>query len=232
MNRSNRLFEIILLLRRAKRPMTADKLAQSLEVTVRTIYRDIAALQTMRIPIEGEAGVGYRMRPGFDLPPLMLTLEEVEAITVGLALLRRTGDKGLLQAAQRVKRKLAEVVPRELQGALDQNALQVSSYGITAPTTVDLTRLRAAIRNEQKLQLIYQGEDGKATERTVQPLALFYYVEVVVLVAWCELRQDFRHFRVDRIAQCVELDASFAPMGDALRARWMATQVDTGNIKP
>lgn len=229
MGRSNRLFEIILLLRRAKRPMTAEKLAQSLEVTVRTIYRDIAALQTMRIPIEGEAGVGYRMRPGFDLPPLMLTLEEVEAITVGLALLRRTGDKGLQQAAQRVRRKVAEVVPKELQGALDQTALQVSSWGVAAPTIVDLAQLRAAIRKEQKLRLVYPGEEGQTT-RTVQPLALFYYVEVVVLVAWCELRQDFRHFRVDRIAQCTELDASFSPMGETLRARWMAQRTTAPHI--
>lgn len=222
MGRSDRLFEIIQLLRRARRPLTAEKIALSLEVTVRTVYRDIAALQAMRVPIEGETGVGYRMRPGFDLPPLMFTSDEVEAIMVGLALLRRTGDKGLLQAAQGVKRKIADVLPKALQHVIEQTALHVSAYGIAAPATVDIQRLRAAIRVERKLLLTYKDDAGQETQRTVLPLAVFYYVEVAVLVGWCILREDFRHFRVDRISACSDLDEFFKDKGEGLRARWLA----------
>lgn len=222
MGRSDRLFEIIQLLRRAKKPVTADKIARTLEVTVRTVYRDIAALQGMRIPIEGAAGVGYRMRAGFDLPPLMFTPEELEAIVVGLALVRRTGDKGLQRAAQAVKRKIADVLPQELARSLLQASLHVSTYGITPPAMVDLQMLRGAIRAEQKLVLVYKDDEATETRRTVLPLVMFYYIEVVVLAAWCELRRDFRHFRVDRIAACTAIDEFFKPDGDGLRARWQA----------
>ena len=211
------------MLRRARRPVTAEKIARTLEVTVRTVYRDIAALQGMRVPIEGEAGVGYHMRPGFDLPPLMFTSDEVEAVVVGLALLRRTGDKGLLRAAQGVKRKIADVLPKELLRSLDQTALQVSSYGIAPPVVVELEMLREAIRAERKLQLVYADTAGARTRRTVLPLAIFYYVEVAVLAAWCELRGDFRHFRVDRISKCAELDVFFTSEAESLRARWQST---------
>jgi predicted DNA-binding transcriptional regulator YafY len=220
MSRSDRLFEIIQLLRRAKRPLTADRLAETLEVATRTIYRDIAALQAMRVPIAGEAGVGYLMRPGFDLPPLMFSSDEVEAIVVGLALLRRTGDRGLQHAARSVGRKIGDVVPKELEATISRPSLYVSDFG--AAPSIDLQRLRGAIRAERKLALVYMDSESHETRRTVLPLAIFYYVEAVVLVAWCELRDDFRHFRVDRIAHCIELDDRFKARGDELRERWRA----------
>src|ERR1019366_3400777 len=142
------MFEIIQLLRGADGPMTSQGLAQALEGVPRTIYRDIAALQAMRVPIEGEAGIGYVMRAGFDLPPLMFTAEEVEAIVVGLALLRRTGDVGLLSAADKISAKIAEVLPgdRNLAGL----PLYVSPWGAGSPMRVDLRILRRAIREEEK----------------------------------------------------------------------------------
>lgn len=220
MERSNRLFEAIQLLRRAKRPMTADSLARKLEVTTRTIYRDIAALQAMHIPITGTAGVGYLMRPGFDLPPLMFTTDELEAIAVGLALVSRTGDPGLQRAAQSARDKIADVVPPLLQRTIRHTELYVSAYGIVPPVTVDLQSLRTAIRSERKLQLVYADDKGQVSTRTVLPLAITYFVEVAVLAAWCELRADFRHFRVDRISACAELDAFFQAEADGLRTRW------------
>ena len=213
-------FEIIQLLRRAAKPVTAQALADTLEVVPRTVYRDIAALQAMRVPIEGEAGIGYVMRRGFDLPPLMFTAEEVEAIVVGLSLLRRTGDLGLQAAAGRVTAKIAEVLPEEGVVHLDDPPLYVSRAGPSPPQRVDLRLIRRAIREEAKLWIAYEDSEARRTERTVKPLAILYYIEVVVLTGWCELRQGFRHFRADRIADCRVTGERFAGEGDELRRLW------------
>ena len=223
MGRSNRMFEVIQVLRGARKPLTAQALAERLEVTKRTIYRDIAALQAMRIPIEGEAGIGYVMRRGFDLPPLMFDAEEVEAIVVGLALLQRTGDRGLLNAAASVGAKIAEVLPPDSSHALGTTALQVSTWGAVAPG-IDMRALRRAIREERKLRLDYRDPEGRSTKRVVRPIAMVYYVEVAVLAAWCELRRDFRHFRVDRIAACKPLPERFIGEGSGLRTAWEKLQ--------
>ena len=220
MSRSDRMFEIIQLLRRAAKPVTAQALAETLEVVPRTVYRDIAALQAMRVPIEGEAGIGYVMRRGFDLPPLMFTAEEVEAIVVGLSLLRRTGDLGLQAAASRVTAKIAEVLPEEGALHLDGPPLYVSRAGPSPPERVDLRLIRRAIREEAKLWIAYEDAEARRTERTVKPLAMLYYIEVVVLTGWCELRQGFRHFRADRIADCRVTGERFAGEGDELRRLW------------
>jgi predicted DNA-binding transcriptional regulator YafY len=219
MGRSNRMFEVIQVLRSARKPLTAQAIAERLEVNKRTIYRDIAALQAMRIPIEGEAGIGYVMRRGFDLPPLMFDADEIEAIVVGLALLQRTGDPGLQSAAAGVGAKIALVLPRETGGSIDSRALQVSSWGAAAPG-IDMKALRRAIREERKLKLGYLDTANQPTQRIVKPIAIVYYVEVAVLAAWCELRGDFRHFRVDRIASQKTLAERFTGEGIALRLRW------------
>ena len=219
MGRSNRLFEVIQVLRGARRPLTAEAIAERLEVTKRTIYRDIAALQGMRIPIEGEAGIGYVMRRGFDLPPLMFDADEVEAIVVGLALLQRTGDRGLLMAAASVGAKIAQVLPQETGRTIDSNALQVSKWGAAA-TAIDMKAVRRAIRDERKLHLSYLDSGERTTKRTVKPIAIVYYIEVAVLAAWCELRRDFRHFRIDRITACKPMSERFAGEGAKLRALW------------
>lgn len=202
--------------------MTAQTLADTLEVTPRTIYRDIAALQSMRVPIDGAAGIGYVMRAGFDLPPLMFDADEIEAIVVGMALLHRTGDKGLRAAAGRISGKIAEVLPKESRGAVEGSALFVSRWGAQAPAIVDMKALRAAIRDERKLRIAYLDEKQQRTQRTIKPIAIVYYVEVVVLAAWCELRRDFRHFRLDRIAACKALRSGFGGEGARLRTAWAA----------
>jgi predicted DNA-binding transcriptional regulator YafY len=219
-SRSDRMFEIIQLLRRAESPVTAQALADALEVVPRTIYRDIAVLQGMRVPIEGEAGIGYVMRRGFDLPPLMFTAEEVEAIVVGLALLRRTGDVGLQSAAARVSGKIAEVLPGDRD--LDGPPLYVSRWGPALPEGVDLQMIRRAIREEEKLWIAYEDSAARRSERNVKPLAILYYIEVVVLTAWCEMREGFRHFRADRIRECRATGERFSGAGEALRRRWRA----------
>ncbi len=220
MRRTDRLFEIIQLLRSTSRPMTARRIAEDLEISSRTIYRDIAALQSMRVPIEGEAGVGYVMRSGFDLPPLMFSVEETEAIIVGLTLLKRTGDVGLRRSAVTVGRKIAQVLPPEQVSPFANDALKVSPWGATPPAAIDLRQIREATRNEEKLQITYCDLEDKRTDRRVWPLAVIYYVEVIVLAAWCELREDFRHFRVDRITACWLAGDRFAGQGNGMRARW------------
>ena len=220
MNRSTRLFEIIQLLRSSRRSLTAQEIADSLEVTKRTIYRDIVALQSMRVPIDGEAGVGYILRPGFDLPPLMFTAEEVEAIAVGLSLLGRTGDPGLENAARSVVRKISDVLPEENPYGLLNQTVFTSTWHNLPQTNIDPGLLRQAIRDESKLAIQYADQQEAKSARIIQPLALVYYVDSLVLAAWCELRADFRHFRVDRIKECGVTDQHFKDSGRALREKW------------
>lgn len=220
MRRVDRLFEIIQTLRAATKPVTADELATRLEVTVRTVYRDIAVLQGQRVPIVGEAGVGYIMRAGFDLPPLMFSSDEVEAVIVGLGLLNRTGDTGLQDAASRVSSKICAVLPDLGDDPLDPGTLHVSGSGAHAPAVINLSDVRAAIRDEQKIRIAYIDLNDTVTERVIQPIALQYFLEVVVIAAWCEFRQDFRHFRVDRISAATLLDDNFTGHGKRLRERW------------
>lgn len=217
MRRADRLFEIIQIMRSETTPVTADRLAEMLEVSPRTIYRDIAVLQGMRTPIEGEAGIGYVMRAGYDLPPLNFDREEIEAIVVGLGLLVRTGDLGLQKSAKRVAMKidaLRDTFP----------ALHVSDWAAPISEIIDPARLRDAIRESRKLELRYCDEDGVETERIVRPIAMVYHVEATILAAWCELRRDFRHFRIDRISRAIMLDMDFRNEAAGLRAEWEAAR--------
>jgi predicted DNA-binding transcriptional regulator YafY len=226
MRRADRLFDIIQNLRTAAHPVTAAALADKLEVTVRTIYRDIAALQGSRVPIEGAPGLGYVMRRGFDLPPLMFTTEETDAIAVGVRLLRRLRDPKLEAAAESVLGKLSAVVPQALQSQLVAAPLYVSEGNAPAVTGIDLSHLRNAIRETRKLAITYANEEGRRTQRTIWPIAMAYYVDVTLVGAWCELRQDFRHFRVDRILSARVLDERFPANSGKLMAEWLALQKD------
>lgn len=221
MRKASRLFEIIQILRLAKKPVTAATIAGHLEVTVRSVYRDIAALQAMRVPIEGGRGIGYILRPGFDLPPLMFSIEEMEAIVLSLALLERTGDDELKQAAKRVGAKIAGVVPQPLRQTLDANALHAWGFAAPSASAVDLALVRRAIRDEEKLSLSYRDEAGRPTGRIIRPVALIYYAETANIVAWCELRQAIRNFRSDRIEDCRAAGRWFKGEGDRLRQVWV-----------
>lgn len=220
MRRSSRLFEVIQVMRRAPAPMPAHAIATLLEVNKRTVYRDIATLQAMRVPIKGEAGIGYVMQRGFDLPPLMFTAEELEAVAVGLALLDRTRDNGLRQAAARVRRKLADVVPPQA-GAIDEVPLRTSSWSNIPASDTDCGLVRRAIREERKLCFNYQNVCAQSTTRTVMPLMLTYWIDGIVLGAWCELRADYRHFRIDRMNACAFSDEVFVGEGQRLRQAWV-----------
>ncbi|KMK65579.1 HTH domain-containing protein [Puniceibacterium sp. IMCC21224] len=206
MPRTSRLFEAIQTLRAATAPLSAERLADLLEVSVRTIYRDMATLQAMRVPVEGAPGLGYVMRRGYDLPPLNFDTQEIEALRVGLALLARTGDTELQRAARRVTQKV-----EALHGPSDW--LVVAPWGAPrddpALGCVSIAALRDAIRSEHKLELVYTDADRAETCRIVRPLAVIYHIDCVMIAAWCELRSGFRHFRSDRIERGTVLETRF-----------------------
>jgi predicted DNA-binding transcriptional regulator YafY len=170
-----------------------------LGVSLRTLYRDIATLQEQGAQIRGEPGIGYVLRPGFTLPPLMFSAEELEAIVLGAGWVARRGDAHLGAAAQSAIEKIRSVLPDKLRESLEEATLTVRNVALGVPTKVDLAVIRGAIRNEQKLTIDYLAASGAATRRTIWPILIGYFDQVLLLVGWCESRQDFRSFRVDRI---------------------------------
>lgn len=208
---------MIQLLRAATGPVLARDIGKALEVSLRTVYRDIASLQAMQTPILGEPGIGYVMRKGYDLPPINFDADEAEAISVGLSLIARTGDPGLWRAAGRASRKLHEVAP-------GTRKLVTSSWGLENTPTLDLSELREAIRTETKMNIVYRDADERETKRTIWPLVLIYYVDDTMIVAWCELRQALRHFKLHRIVNCSVLPEDFKGLGDDLTTQWEKTQ--------
>jgi predicted DNA-binding transcriptional regulator YafY len=224
MRKAERLFQIIQILRRSSQPVTAGALASELETSRRSVYRDVAALIGQRIPIRGEAGIGYVLEGGFDLPPLMLTADEVDAVSLGVHWVAQHGDSALARAASDVLAKIAAVLPEEIRPFLgDSPARSVPSWN-RPPDGLDVGQLRLWIRNSQKLAIAYQDESERLTERTLWPLLIGYRDATRLLVAWCELRGDFRTFRLDRIQHATFLDAAIPGRPALLRAQWMKLQ--------
>ena len=220
MRRADRLFQIIQILRRSTRPVTAAALAEELEISKRTVYRDVADLMGQRVPIEGEAGLGYLLTTDYDMPPLMLTPDEVEAVMLGAQWVAGRSDKILSNAARDVVAKIAAVVPERLRPFIVEPSVGAKPTIGEPEERVDTSMLRSAIRNGVKLRLRYRSEAGEETERTVWPVILGYAETNRLLVAWCELRQSFRHFRTDRIIEAEMLDERNGLREGELRRRW------------
>jgi predicted DNA-binding transcriptional regulator YafY len=220
MRRADRLFQIIQILRRSTRPVTAAALAEELEISKRTVYRDVADLIGQRVPIEGEAGLGYLLGTDYDMPPLMLTPDEIEAVMLGAQWVAGRSDKILSNAARDVVAKIAAVVPARLRPFIVEPSVGVKPTIGEPEEGVDTSMLRSAIRNGVKLRLRYRSEAGEETERTVWPVILGYAETNRLLVAWCELRQSFRHFRTDRIIEAQMLDERNGLRPGELRRRW------------
>jgi predicted DNA-binding transcriptional regulator YafY len=210
MRRADRLFQIIQILRRGQLT-TARALADELEVSSRTIYRDIADLIGSGVPVEGAAGAGYLLRDGYDLPPLMFSPTELEALVLGARIVASWADAELGRAAQDVLAKVEVVLPEPLRARFAKMPLLAPGDHAEVPRKVDLAALRKMIRERRKLDLDYCDAAGQMTRRRVWPLGLFFYGPVWLLAAWCELRQDFRMFRVDRMAEARFLEVTFEP---------------------
>lgn len=224
MRRADRLLQIVQILRRRPRtPTTALALAEELEVAPRTIYRDILALQSARVPIDGEAGVGYRLQPGYDLPPLMFNADEIEAITLGATMVIERGDPDLANAARDVLAKIQTVLPKRAADQLWKAALLVPhrlpegvSFGAHLPS------IRKAIRDHRKLRIDYSDAKDRVTSRTIWPLGLYLFSHVTLLCAWCETRKDYRAFRSERIHACEPYRDTFDPKNGALMKEFLA----------
>jgi predicted DNA-binding transcriptional regulator YafY len=200
MRRADRLFQLVQLLRR-RRAVTAAELARSLEVSERTIYRYVQDLSLSGVPIEGEAGVGYRLKPGFDLPPLMFTGEELQALRLGAQIVQGWGDEALARAATSALQRIETVLPEKLRVEANPQFLFAPNFLDIRETKAWMGVLRAAMEARHKVSLTYRKaeEDATPTTRVVEPLGLYYWGKTWTLGAWCELRGGFRTFRLDRI---------------------------------
>jgi predicted DNA-binding transcriptional regulator YafY len=205
MRRADRLFQIIQFLR-TRRVTTAAWLAERLEVSERTIYRDIKDLVTSGVDIEGEAGIGYVVRRGFDLPPLMFNAEEINALVLGARIVNSCADPALATAADSVLSKIETVLPEGMKKSLDQTRLFAPLMQIQTDVASHMATVRIAADNQNKIQLVYGRADGEVSERIIWPLGLFFWGTVWTIGAWCEFRQDFRIFRLDRIHSLVKLE--------------------------
>ena len=220
MSRTARLFELMQLLRRHRRPVSGAAIAAELGVSARTLYRDIATLQAQGASIDGAPGLGYVLKPGFTLPPLMFSVDEVEALVLGSRWVVERGDSRLAAAASDALAKIAAVLPPEQRRELDTSALLVGPGEGIAAGDSELATLRQAIRSEHKLAIAYRDAAGHESRRTIWPFALGFFDRVRVAVAWCELRQDLRTFRTDRIASLSLLDERYPRRRQVLLKEW------------
>ena len=209
MRRADRLFQIIQGLHH-DRAVTARQLAERLEVSERTIYRDIQDLSLSGVPITGETGLGYRLMKGFHLSPLMFNEEELAALLLGARMVQAWTDKSLARAAHQAMAKIEHVIPDHLKPELERQEIMVPGFPFSLTVSDELEMLRGAIKQQQKVHFDYRREDNQPSSRTVHPLGLLYWGKVWTLVAWCELRDSFRHFRLDRMNHVACLDERYA----------------------
>lgn len=224
MSRARRLLDLVQELRSHRNPVTGAKLAEATGVSLRTLYRDIDALKAQGAPIEGEPGLGYVLMPGFMLPPLMFTEDEIEAIVLGSKWVAMRADENLGEAARSALVKIASVLPPDLKANVEDSSLYV---GPGAPVPEGVTRLsdiRDAIRRERKVEVRYEDLAGAVTERTIWPFALTFFDKARLVIGWCELREDFRSFRADRILSFTVSERRYLRRRQVLMKEWQARQ--------
>ncbi|MGV3624777.1 MAG: helix-turn-helix transcriptional regulator [Archangium sp.] len=218
--RTDRLFKIIQILRRSKKPVTAERLAEELEVTKRSVYRDMAELSAQRVPIRGEAGVGYVIDREFDMPPLMLTPDELEAAVLGAQWVAERADRVLATAAKDLIAKLSASVPERLRTFIAEPTVGTPGALASPLDGLDMTTVRQWIRGGRKMRVRYEDEAGKRTRRIIWPVMIGYAERARLLAAWCELRKDFRAFRTERISDAEFLDDRIPVSTVDLAAKW------------
>lgn len=218
MSRTGRLFQLMDAMRGSRRPVTAAALAEKLGVSERTIYRDMQTLAELGAPVEGSAGLGYLLRSGFFLPPLMFDTDELEALVLGARWVGRQGDPALAQAAANALAKIATATPKDLRDDMADTSLWVPLMRDTPEHDEFVQPAREAIRRHHKMRIQYKDENGSSSERTVWPFALAFFEGRRILAAWCEMRKANRHFRIDRIAKAETLAERYlAPRHELLK---------------
>lgn len=223
MSRAQRLLDLIQILRRHRFPVAGTALADELGISLRTLYRDIETLKAQGAHIDGEPGVGYILRPGFMLPPLMFSEEEIEALVLGGRWVAAQTDAPLGKAARNALSKIAAVLPDDLQRSLETSSLLVPSQRPSAGDA-ELPVIREAIRTERKLRITYSDEQDNRTSRTIWPFALGFFERIRMVAAWCEMRKDYRHFRTDRIRSLKLADARYPRRRLVMLREWRARE--------
>ncbi len=222
LTRTERLLNLLQLFRRHRYPIAGKNLAKELNISLRTLYRDIAILNSQGAQIDGAAGLGYIMNPGFMLPPIMLQLEEIESLILGASWVEEKGDKRLAKAATNAIAKIIAVLPKDIKNDLETPSLLLAPQplDISSEPVIDVTFVRDAIRRERKLTVTYIDLKNQSSQRTIWPLILGFFEKVQILVAWCELRQDFRHFRIDHLREIILQDERYQPRRSILLRKW------------
>jgi predicted DNA-binding transcriptional regulator YafY len=224
LSRSQRLLDLLQILRRHRYPVTGATLAEELGISLRTLYRDIATLQEQGAHIEGESGLGYVLKPGFTLPPLMFTEDEIEALVLGSRWVAERADARFAAIARDALAKIAAVLPDELRNTLDASTLFIGPGRPIMRSDLNLPVIRRAIRNERKLDITYLDLKGIESRRVIWPFALGYFDQVDLIMAWCELRKGFRSFRADRIAMIDYSEQRYPRRRAALLKEWRERQ--------
>ena len=223
MSRAARLLDLVQLLRQHRAPVSGQVLADQLGISIRTFYRDVATLQAQGAEIMGEPGLGYVLRPGFMLPPLMFSVEEIEALVLGSRLVAVRADDRLGAAGASALAKIAAVLPPDLRDEVDAGSLLVAP-GESHVSIIDLSVVRKAIRNERKIAVSYRDVEGVESRRVIWPFAIGFFDHSKIVAAWCELRQDFRHFRLDRILALLTTEERYPRRRAAMLKEWKARE--------
>lgn len=224
MTKTERLLEIIRILHKRKYAVTAKELSLEFGISLRSVYRDIFSLQQQGIPIDGEAGVGYILRNGYTLPPLMFTIDEIEALVTGAQWIMSTGDVALATSAQEAIHKISDIIPSAFRNAINETPLLIA-YKNKPIIDKELSKaIHEAIRSNEKLNITYLNEDHRENERIIWPIALGYFDHAIVLAAWCELRNSFRHFRVDRVKKWSLTHEKYPKLHTLLYREWLVEQ--------
>ncbi len=226
MHRTERLLTLLQILRRYRHPVSGQRLADELHISIRTLYRDIATLQAQGADIEGEPGLGYVLRPGFFIPPLMFSQTEIEALMLGILWVSTFADRPLAKGASDALSKIKEVLPPKIRNGMGAVPLRVGPPQPGHIENEDLSTLRDAIRHEYKIDILYRSKDGQQSHRILWPFAIGYFTDGRILVGWCEKQQNYRHFRTDRILSLTVLNERYPRRRESLFREWHASQKD------
>jgi predicted DNA-binding transcriptional regulator YafY len=231
MSRTERLFTLLQILRTYRNPVSGQRLAERLNISIRTLYRDISTLQSQGAEIEGEPGLGYILKPSFFIPPLMFTQTEIEALMLGILWVSKFADAPLAKGASDVLAKITAVLPSNIRNGMNAVPLRVGPPAPISMEKEDLTALRDAIRKQQKIRITYRSQEGKESQRIIWPFTIGYFTNGRILVGWCEKQREYRHFRTDGITSMTVLEERYERPRESLFREWHSSQMQKFSLK-